>query len=274
MLAYINWNPEPEIFNFLGISVRWYGLLFAMAFLMGYKLTEKMFKHEKLPIPWLDKLFLYVIIATVAGARLGHCLFYDFAYFKDHILEIFLPVRFQPSFKFIGFQGLASHGAAIGIITALWYYSKKVSKKSILWILDRVVLPIALAGFFIRMGNLMNSEIIGIKTEMPWGFKFLKASIPDPGVPRHPSQLYEALWYLMSFGVLMYMYWKTNIREKQGVLFGSFLVLVFVARFFIEFVKENQEAFEDAMALNMGQILSIPFILLGAGVIFYRMRRK
>lgn len=274
MLGYINWNPDPEIFNILGISVRWYGLLFAMAFLLGYKVTEKMFKHENLPLPWLDKLFLYVIIATVAGARLGHCLFYDFAYFKDHILEIFLPVRFEPSFKFIGFQGLASHGAAIGIISALWYYSRKVSKKSIFWILDRVVLPIALSGFFIRMGNLMNSEIIGVQTDMPWGFKFLRASVANPEIPRHPSQLYEALWYLLSFGVLSYMYWKTTIKERSGVLFGSFLVLVFAARFFIEFVKENQEAFEDSMTLNMGQILSIPFVLIGAVVILYALRKK
>lgn len=274
MLSYINWDPSPEIFNILGISIRWYGLLFAMAFLMGYKVTEKMFKHEGLPQLWLDKLFLYVIIATVAGARLGHCLFYDFAYFKDHIIEIFLPFRFEPSFKFIGFQGLASHGAAIGIISALFYYSKKISKKSVFWILDRVVLAIALSGFFIRMGNLMNSEIIGLQTDVPWGFKFLKASIANPEIPRHPSQLYEALWYLASFGILSYMYWKTNVKEKSGILFGSFLILVFVARFLIEFVKENQEAFEDAMTLNMGQILSIPFIFIGAGVIIYRLKKS
>lgn len=271
---FINWNPSPELFEIFGISVRWYGLLFATAFLLGYKLTEKMFKSEGIPLPWLEKLFLYVIVATIAGARLGHCLFYDFAYFKDHILEIFLPVRFEPEFKFIGYQGLASHGAAIGIIAALWYYSKKISKKSILWILDRVVLAIALAGFFIRTGNLMNSEIIGLPTDMPWGFRFLRASVENPEIPRHPSQLYEALWYLLTFGILMYMYWKTNLKEKQGVLFGTFLVMVFLARFLIEFVKENQEAFEDTMALNMGQILSIPFVLIGAGVIVWQLKKK
>ncbi len=274
MINYINWNPSPEIFQIFGISIRWYGLLFAVAFLMGYKVTEKMFKHEGLSQEWLDKLFIYVMVATIVGARLGHCLFYDFAYFKDNILEIFLPFRFHPSFKFTGFQGLASHGAAIGIVSALLYYSKQVSKKSVFWILDRVVLPIALAGFFIRMGNLMNSEIIGVQTDMPWGFKFLRAGVEDPQVPRHPSQLYEALWYLLSFGLLSYMYWKTNVKEKYGILFGSFLILIFAARFLIEFVKENQEAFEEGMALNMGQILSIPFIFVGVFVIVYRLNKS
>lgn len=273
MMAFIDWNPGVEIFNIFGISVRWYGLLFATAFFLGFKVTEKMFKHEQLPEMWLEKLFMYVMIATVAGARLGHCLFYDFAYFKDHILEMFLPFQFEPTIKFIGYRGLASHGAAIGIITALWFYSKKISKKSVFWILDRVVLSIALAGFFIRMGNLMNSEIIGLPTSMPWGFRFLNASVQDPTTPRHPAQLYEALCYLSTFGILMYAYWKTNIKEKSGVLFGIFLVCVFSARFFIEFVKEDQEAFEASMALNMGQILSIPLILLGLGVIIYRLRK-
>lgn len=273
MLTFINWNPDTEIVNILGLSIRWYGLLFASAFFLGYKLTAKMFKHEQLPDLWLEKLFMYVMIATVAGARLGHCFFYDFAYFKDHILEIFLPVRFDPSFKIIGFRGLASHGAAIGIITALWFYSRKVSKRSILWILDRVVLSIALAGFFIRMGNLMNSEIIGVETSMPWGFRFLNSGVNNPMTPRHPSQLYEALCYLLTFGVLMYAYWKTNIKDKQGILFGIFLIMVFTARFFIEFIKENQEAFEESMVLNMGQMLSIPFILIGLGVILYRLKK-
>lgn len=273
MIAFINWNPDSEIVNILGISIRWYGLLFASAFFLGYKLTFKMFKHEGLPDVWLEKLFMYVMIATIIGARLGHCLFYDFAYFKNHILEIFLPVRFQPSFKFIGFQGLASHGAAIGILFALWYYSKKVSKKPFLWIVDRVVLSIALAGFFIRMGNLMNSEIIGVSTSMPWGFKFLNASVSDPETPRHPSQLYEAICYLFTFVVLMYAYWKTKLKDKHGFLFGIFLTFVFTARFLIEFVKENQESFEDSMFLNMGQILSIPFILIGIFSIFRSLKK-
>ena len=261
---YITWDVDPEIFSLWGISVRWYGLLFALAFIFGYKIEEKMFKSEKLPPIWLDKLWIYVAVATVIGARFGHCIFYDWAYYKDHIWEIVLPFRFYPEFKFTGFQGLASHGAAIGIILGLWYYSRKVSKKSILWILDRAVVPIALAGFCIRMGNLMNSEIIGISTEMPWGFRFLRAGgIDDPMTPRHPSQLYEAICYLISFAALVYFYWKTNARNKEGFLFGSFLILIFTARFFIEFLKENQEAFEEGMFFNMGQLLSIPFVLTG-----------
>ncbi len=266
---FINWDVSPEIFNIGGISIRYYGLLFALAFICGYKVEEKMFKSEGLSQAWLDKLWIYVAIATLIGARLGHCLFYDWAYYSAHPIEMILPVRFSPEFKFTGYQGLASHGAAIGIIAGLWYYSKKISKKSIFWILDRAVVPIALAGFFIRMGNLMNSEIIGLPTNLPWGFRFVNSGVDDPMTPRHPAQLYEAFCYLISFGVLMYLYWKTDAKSKQGFLFGMFLILIFTARFFIEFVKENQEAFEANMALNMGQLLSIPFVLIGIYMLFY-----
>jgi prolipoprotein diacylglyceryl transferase len=230
----------------------------------GYKIEEKMFKSEKLSPKWLDKLWLYVAIATLVGARLGHCLFYDWAYYGKHFIEIFLPFRMTPTFEFTGFQGLASHGAAIGIIAGLWYYSRKVSRRSILWVLDRAVVPIALAGFFIRMGNLMNSEIIGLPTSLPWGFRFVNAhGVDDPMTPRHPSQLYEAICYLVSFAVLMYFYWRTQAKDRKGFLFGMFLVLIFTCRFFIEFLKEDQEAFEATMVLNMGQLLSIPFVLTG-----------
>jgi prolipoprotein diacylglyceryl transferase len=214
-------------------------------------------------VAWLDKLWLYVAVATIIGARLGHCIFYDWAYYSEHFIEMILPIRLQPEFKFIGYQGLASHGAAIGIIAGLWYYSKKISKKSILWILDRAVIPIALAGFFIRMGNLMNSEIVGLPTDMPWGFRFVNSGMEHPELPRHPAQLYEAVCYLISFGILTYLYWRTSVKKNMGFIFGAFLVLIFTARFLIEFVKENQEAWEAGMALNMGQILSVPFIVVG-----------
>lgn len=266
---FINWDISPEIFNLGGISIRYYGLLFAVAFILGYKVEEKMFKSEGLPMAWLDKLWLYVAIATIVGARLGHCIFYDWAYYSQHPLEMILPVRFSPEFKFIGYQGLASHGAAIGIIAGLWYYSRKVSKKSIFWILDRAVIPIALAGFFIRTGNLMNSEIVGLPTNMPWGFRFMNSDLPNPELPRHPAQLYEAICYLFSFFVLMYLYWRTNVKKKMGFIFGAFLILIFSARFIIEFVKEVQEPWEAGMALNMGQILSIPFILVGIFMLWY-----
>ena len=265
---YINWNVNPEIFD-IGISVRYYGLLFALAFIFGYKIEEKIFKSEGLPMSWLDKLWIYVAIATIVGARLGHCIFYDWTYYSAHPLEMILPVRFTPEFKFTGYQGLASHGAAIGIIAGLWYYSKKVSKKSIFWILDRAVIPIALAGFFIRMGNLMNSEIVGLPTELPWGFRFVNSGLDHPELPRHPAQLYEALCYLVSFFVLMYLYWKTSAKKRMGFIFGSFLILIFTARFVIEFVKEVQEPWEADMVLDMGQILSIPFILVGIFMLWY-----
>ena len=266
---FINWDISPEIFNLGGISIRYYGLLFAVAFILGYKVEEKMFKSEGLPMAWLDKLWLYVAIATIVGARLGHCIFYDWAYYSQHPLEMILPVRFSPEFKFTVYQGLASHGAAIGIIAGLWYYSRKVSKKSIFWILDRAVIPIALAGFFIRTGNLMNSEIVGLPTNMPWGFRFMNSDLPNPELPRHPAQLYEAICYLFSFFVLMYLYWRTNVKKKMGFIFGAFLILIFSARFIIEFVKEVQEPWEAGMALNMGQILSIPFILVGIFMLWY-----
>lgn len=265
---FIDWNVDPTFFKVGSLSIMYYSLFFALAFVFGYKVEERMFKSEKINIEWLDKLWIYVAVATVIGARLGHCIFYDWAYFSQHPLEIFLPVKFEPEFRFTGFRGLASHGAAIGIIIGLWYYSKKISKKPILWILDRAIVPIALAGFFIRMGNLMNSEIIGSVTDMPWGFRFLRSGIEDPLSPRHPAQLYEAICYLISFAILMHLYWRTNAKEKMGYLFGMFLILIFASRFVIEFVKENQEAFEESMILNMGQILSIPFVIAGFYFIF------
>lgn len=272
---FVNWDVEPEIFNLGGFSLRYYGLLFVLAFICGYKVEEKIFKAEGLSMEWLDKLWIYVAVATVVGARLGHCLFYDWAYFSHHPLEMILPFRFQPEFKFTGFQGLASHGAAIGIIAGLWYYSKKVSKKSIFWILDRAVIPIALAGVFIRLGNLMNSEIVGEVTTRPWGFRFVNAyGLENPLSPRHPAQLYEALCYLLSFGVLMYLYWRTNVKNRQGFIFGMFLILIFIARFFIEFVKENQVEFEETMTLNMGQWLSIPFVMAGCFMLWYSGKNK
>jgi len=254
MLLSIQWDISPEIFKLGPLSIRWYGLLFAAAFLLGYNLVERMFKRDGIKIEWLDKLFMYTMIATIVGARFGHVFFYGWDFYSQHPGEILK----------VWHGGLASHGAAIGIITALWFYSKKVSKKSILWILDYVVIPVAIAGCFIRLGNLMNSEIIGTVSDVPWAFQFIHASVKDPMTPRHPAQLYESICYLISFGILMYMYWKTDAKKKEGMIFGSFLVLIFTARFFIEFIKENQEAFEEGMTLNMGQLLSIPFVLAGS----------
>ncbi len=278
MSLFIDWDVSPEIFSIGGFGIRYYSLFFALAFVFGYKIEERMFKAEGVPGPWLDKLWIYVAVATLAGARLGHCLFYEWSYFSAHPLEIVLPVRFQPEFKFTGFQGLASHGAAIGIIAGLWYYSRKVSKKSILWVLDRAVIPIALAGCFIRLGNLMNSEIVGSPTDMEWGFRFLRGKgIEDPGLPRHPAQLYEAFCYMVSFFILRRMFWKFKMQKMQGFIFGSFLVLIFAARFIIEYFKEVQETFElkmiAAYGINMGQLLSLPFILTGGFMLWFSYAR-
>ncbi|RUT79845.1 prolipoprotein diacylglyceryl transferase [Ancylomarina longa] len=264
MLLSILWDVDPEIFRLGPIAVRWYGLLFALGFLLGYYIVERMFKRDGVSLEWLDKLFMYTMIATVVGARLGHVFFYGWEFYSQHPSEIIK----------VWHGGLASHGAAIGIIFALWIYSKKVSKKSILWIMDYAVIPVALAGSFIRLGNLMNSEIIGVETHSSWGFQFVRASIYEPLAPRHPAQLYESVCYLISFGVLMYMYWKTDAKTRPGMIFGAFMVMIFTARFFIEFIKENQEAFEQGMALNMGQLLSIPFVLLGAYFVIKNLKSK
>ncbi len=266
VLDFITWGVKPEIFHFgpfgsLGpFSVRYYGLFFAIAFLLGYQLMEKMFKWEKIPLPWLEKLFMYVILATVIGARLGHVFFYGWDYYSQNLGEIIK----------VWHGGLASHGGALGIVIAILIYSKKVSKKSPLWTLDRLVIPTALAAFFIRMGNLMNHEIYGHPTDLPWAFKFVEnihewmaGAQPIYSAPSHPTQIYEALSYLVLFGIIMWMYWKTDAKDRTGLIFGVFLIGTFFARFLIEFVKENQEAFENDMFLNMGQLLSIPFVLAG-----------
>ncbi|OFX88087.1 MAG: prolipoprotein diacylglyceryl transferase [Bacteroidetes bacterium GWF2_33_16] len=254
ILDYITWNVDPELIGFWIISIRYYGVLFAASFFFGYLIMQKMFKKENLPIELLDNLTIYMAIGTVLGARLGHCFFYQPEYYLRNPWEIL----------FIWHGGLASHGAAIGILIALYYFGKK-NKKPYLWILDRIVIVVALAGFFIRMGNLMNSEIYGIETSLPWGFIFVR---DGQIVPKHPTQIYEALSYLIIFVVLLLIYSKKGKQLKQGLLFGIFLISLFTVRFFIEFIKEVQVDFETGMSLNMGQWLSIPFILVGIFLLF------
>jgi len=250
----IIWDVNPVLFEIGNISVRWYGLAFAIGFAVGLYIIQKMFNHEKINKTWLDKAFIYVVIGTVIGARLGHVFFYDWAYYSEHPGEIIK----------IWHGGLASHGAAIGIVLAVWIFSKRVSKKPVLWILDRIVVATAFAGCLIRLGNLMNHEIIGIPSNLPWAFIFTRVD----DIPRHPAQLYEAISYLLIFILLMYFYWKTNKKDVLGFLFGVFLALVFSARFLIEFIKEDQVDFEAGMSLNMGQWLSIPLILIGVFFVF------
>ncbi len=261
MFDFITWTVKPEIFHLGPISVRYYGLFFAISFLLGYHLMEKMFKLEKIPLPWLEKLFIYVVLGTIIGARLGHVLFYGWDYYSQNLGEILM----------IWHGGLASHGGAIGIVIAIILFSRKVSKKSPIWILDRLVIPTALAAFFIRMGNLMNSEIYGHATTLPWGFIFANNG---EEVAKHPTQIYEALSYLSLFGLIMWMYWKTKSKEYKGLIFGVFLIGTFLSRFLIEFVKQNQEKFEEGMLINMGQILSIPFVLVGIYFVYSALQKR
>lgn len=250
ILSFIHWNVSPEIFSLGPLHVRWYGLMFAVGFLFGLQHVEKMFKRENVDTKWLESLFIYMIVATVLGARLGHVLFYGWDYYSQHPIEIL----------YVWQGGLASHGGTLGILIALTIWSRKVSKRNLLWVLDRVVVPTALVAALIRFGNLMNSEIYGVETTMPWGFIFERN---DETVAKHPTQIYESLSYLVTFGVMLYMYWKTKAKDYEGLIFGVFFTMIFTARFFIEFIKEEQEAFEKGMTLNMGQILSIPFVIAG-----------
>jgi prolipoprotein diacylglyceryl transferase len=266
-LSFIHWNVRPEIFSIGFLSVRWYGLMFAIGFMFGYYYGEKMFKREQIDLKWLESLFIYLILATIVGARLGHVLFYGWDHYSQHPIEIL----------YVWQGGLASHGGVLGIILALVYWSRTVSKRSLLWVLDRVVVPSILVGALIRFGNLMNSEIYGVQTSLPWGFLFERSNDVIYGheklVPRHPTQLYEALAYLITFGVLHLMYWKTKAKDYMGLLVGVFFVMVFTARFLVEFIKEDQEAFEATMSLNMGQWLSVPFIVAGIIIIILAIKR-
>ena len=273
-LLYIVWDIDPEMFTIPGINwpVRWYGFLFAMAFLFSQVIMSRVFKAELREQKDLDLLTLYVIAGTVLGARLGHCLFYDPDYYLSHPLDILKIYE----------GGLASHGGAIGILTALYLYSRK-TKENVLWILDRIVLVVPLSSMFIRLGNLMNSEIIGKVSGSDFGVKFIRSaedaytySIAGlEAVPaRHPSQLYEAVFYALLSLFMLYL-WKSK-REKltQGFSIGIFLIILFVFRFFIEFTKMPQEDFENSLPINMGQILSIPFIIGGSLLIWNGKRKK
>ena len=261
----IRWNINPEIFHIGGFGLRYYSLMFVLAFIVSYYLLSRTFKKENIPQRLLDKLLVYVFIGTLAGARLGHTLFYEFGYYKNHLWEIILPFTFtNGQFEFTGYQGLASHGGALGILLAVALYCKKY-KQSFLWVMDRLVIVVALSGFFIRVGNFFNSEIIGKPTGHLWGVIFERVDL----IPRYPAQLFEAFSYLLIFGLLWLIYRTKRIHLHKGFLFGLFLILVFTARFLIEFVKENQEPFEASWPLNLGQILSLPFILAGLFFAFY-----
>jgi len=292
------WNPSEGI-DLGFFMIRYYSLMFVIAFGLGWFIMKKIFERENESIEKLDSLFIWTVYATLLGARLGHVFFYDWEYFRNHLAEILLPFRFSPNFEFTGFQGLASHGAAIGIILAMYFFSKNIMKRPLLWVLDRVVIPVASGAVFVRIGNFFNSEIVGHETTSSFGIKFVKdfysprevvnaTKIPNPKeaynaiatnpqfanlleqVPaKHPTQLYEAFSYIFVFAALYYMYWKTDAREKQGYLLGMFLVMLWSVRFVVEFLKESQGGFEsDLGTFSTGQWLSIPFIIIGFLLIF------
>ncbi|WP_459211162.1 prolipoprotein diacylglyceryl transferase [Aquimarina rhabdastrellae] len=294
IFAKIIWNPAKGID--LGFyTLHFYSLMFVVAFSLGWVLMKRIYIREKIDMEKLDSVFIYAVLGTLIGARLGHVFFYDWAYYKNNLLEIILPFKFSPSFKFIGFQGLASHGAAIAFIIAMYYYSKNILKKPTLWVLDRVTIPAACGGIFVRLGNFFNSEIIGKPSDdFPLGVKFVRdglsqyevvqktgiknvnkaySAITDnpqfadilEAIPyRHPAQLYEAFGYIFVFAALWFMYWKANKGNQPGFLFGMYLILIWAVRFAVEYVKQSQGGFESALGIfSTGQWLSIPFILTG-----------
>jgi phosphatidylglycerol:prolipoprotein diacylglycerol transferase len=293
----ILWNPSEGID--LGFFViRYYSLMFVIAFALGWYIMKKIFDREEEPVEKLDSLFIWTVLATLLGARLGHVFFYQWDYFQDHPAEILLPFKFDP-FEFTGFQGLASHGAAIAIVIAMYFFSKKIMKRPLLWVLDRVVITVASGAVFVRLGNFFNSEIVGTKTTSPLGIRFVRdefdpgMAVGQTGIPkandayhaiaenpkfialleqvpaRHPAQLYEAAGYVVVFAVLFFLYWKTEARKKMGFIFGVFLVLLWSVRFLVEYVKESQGGFEESLGLfSTGQWLSIPFIIAGLYLMF------
>jgi len=260
-LLQISWDASPEIFRIGNLAVRWYGLFWALSFYIGYEIISRMFKNEGVPLKQADKLLVYMALGSIIGARLGHCFFYDFSYYWQNPVDILK----------IWQGGLASHGGVAGILIALYYYQKKISSKSFWWLLDRLVIPISLAAFFIRMGNLMNSEIYGHETSLPWGFIFERRG---EVVPKHPTQFYEGIPYLLLFISLGWLYLKKRKVLPEGFITSIFAFAMFTVRLLVEFVKEDQSAFEANMPLNMGQILSIPLIIWSSIVLYKTWPRK
>ena len=262
-IATIIWNPGDSLIDLGFFALRYYSMFFLLAFVSSYIVVKKQFVKYNIDVALMDSLTIYVVLGTLIGARLGHCLFYDFDYYSHHPLEIILPVTFSPHFRITGFQGLASHGGGIGIMLSLILFSRKFKLK--LWfLLDQIALVVPLAGTFIRLGNLMNSEIIGKPTDVSWAFVFLK----DDNIPRHPAQLYEAIAYLLIF-VAVYLMMR-KYPKSSGFYFGMVIFLIFCFRIGIEFIKEDQSAFEAGLLLNMGQLLSIPFILTGLVIMYLK----
>ena len=273
-LLSINWNPNPELFNLFGsLPIRYYGLLWVVGIALAYVIVHRQYRDRKIDEKTFEPLFFYCFFGILIGARLGHCLFYQPDYSLNHFWEMILPVKFLPDggWKWTGYEGLASHGGTLGLIIALWMYCRK-TKMHYMDVLDMIAVATPITACFIRLANLMNSEIIGQPTDVPWAFVFERVDM----LPRHPAQLYEAIAYFIFFLGMVYLYKrgqqkreKASLPYHRGFYFGLCLTEIFVFRFFIEFLKEDQVDFERTMALNMGQWLSIPFILIGVYFMFF-----
>ena len=262
-MLYIDWNPSIEAFSIGGFAMRWYALCWLIGLLSAYFIVRKLYKEQKIKDELFDPLFVYCFVGILVGARLGHCIFYEPDYFLSsgkHIVEMIVPIRFlaDGGWKFTGYAGLASHGGTLGLIAALWLYVRR-TKLPIWQVLDNIAIATPVTACFIRLGNLMNSEIIGKVTDVPWAFVFEQVDMQ----PRHPGQLYEAITYALLFFIGWYLYRRMPQKVGTGFFFGLCLTYIFTARFFIEYTKEVQEAFEASLPIDMGQILSIPFIIIG-----------
>lgn len=266
----IVWEPSSDGIRLFGdFKIHYYSLMWMLAFVLGYQIMKKIYKNEEQSEKKLESLFMYSVLGIMIGARLGHVIFYQSELFREDFFSVFLPFKFSGGFEFTGFRGLASHGATIGMITSMYIYNKKVLKKSVLWILDRVVIACALGGIFIRIGNFFNSEIIGKAAAegLPWAVVFKAVD----NIPRHPGQLYEALGYVFVFLIVHSIYWRTKKGLQEGYLFGLFLLLLMTVRVFVEQFKIAQvDGREDwILGLNTGQVLSIPFIMIGIYFMFF-----
>jgi len=263
LLLYINWNPGIEFFNLFGISVRYYGLFWVIGIALAYFVVQYQYKDKKIDEKLFEPLFIYCFFGILIGARLGHCIFYQPDYYfssLNHFIEMFLPIHFLPdgNWKFTGYAGLASHGGTIGLALALWFYTRKV-KMNFMDVVDMVAVATPITACFIRLANLMNSEIIGHPTTVPWAFVFESVD----SIPRHPAQLYEAIAYFVLFLIMIFLYKKYSNKVHRGFFFGLCLTYIFTFRFFIEYLKENQVEFEQGMLFNMGQLLSVPIVIVG-----------
>lgn len=273
LLLSVTWDVDPTLFTILGREIRWYGLFWVIGLIVAVYIVQKIFKQEDLPEKWFDSLFVYMMVGIIAGARLGHCLFYEPGYYLAHPVEILKVWE----------GGLASHGGVIGIIIAVWLYSRKVTKQSMLWTFDRVMVPTGFTAAMIRLGNLMNHEIYGGPTDKPWGFRFvdniyqwMRGAEPVFTEPSHPTQIYEAVAYLVVFVLTMYLYWNTDAKHRKGLITGIGILIIFLFRFFVEFIKnvqvDSEIALRESTGLILGQWLSIPFIIWGIWLIVAALR--